>query len=250
MVSEMTPHLIEPGKQELLFGQSVAVNYNAPVDPARRVMLASGSEHWCTPPEVLDVVRQFGPIIFDPFSNPYSLVGAERAVEVEENSLSMHWPTEGLIFWNPPYGDALADVACKVAEQAKRGCTMIGLVPARMDTAWWQETLNPQIWCAWRGRITFLEPVDSLKARHFERTKKAIAAGQRPPKEPRFELVGDKGLARGETATFAAAFIFMGRRWERFAEIFGRYGKVYEDMGYSDVEIKTASDVGQMRLVE
>jgi phage N-6-adenine-methyltransferase len=219
--------------QTLLFGDAVPVGYNDELYPARRVQLASGSEHWCTPPEVLDVVRQFGPIVFDPFSNPYSMVGAERAVEVDENSLAMEWPREGLIFCNPPYGDALGDCARKIKEQEKRGCTIITLVPARLDTAWWQQSLNPSIWCAWEGRITFLEPIESLLARHAERVKKAEQAGQRPPKTPRFEEV-DNGLARGETATFAAAFIFSGRRWDRFGENFCKHGKIYEDMGYGE----------------
>lgn len=218
-------------QQTTLFGD-VAVDYNPSVYPARRVMLSSGSEDWCTPPEVLEVVRKFGAIAFDPFSNSHSLVGAAASIARPDDSLVVDWPEVGLIFCNPPYGDALSDCARKIGFEARRGREILTLVPARLDTAWWQESLRPSTWCAWRGRITFLETVESLQARHEERAKKAIQAGQRPPKPPRFEVV-ENGLARGETATFAAALCYGGPRPERFVEVFGPYGKIYAESSYA-----------------
>lgn len=214
-------------QQTSLFGAD-PVDYNPSIYPARRVMLSSGSEDWCTPPEVLDVVRRLGSIAFDPFSNSYSLVGAAASVQRPHDSLLLDWPESGLIFCNPPYGEALGDCARKIGLEARRGREILTLVPARLDTAWWQESLRPSIWCAWRGRITFLETVEALQARYEERVAKARRAGQQPPKAPRFEVV-ENGLARGETATFAAALCYAGPRQSRFVEVFSEYGAIYRE---------------------
>lgn len=211
--------------QGLLFGSEVAVEYQQPLYPASRVTLSSDSNDWCTPPEVLDPVHRFASIAFDPFSNPYSLVGAARSVKPPENSLVMDWPHDGLIYINPPFGNELAAVAEKIAAEARRQREIITLVPVRSDTQWWN-VLSPPVWCAWRGRITFLETVEALLARHAERVEKALASGQRPPKAPTFKRVGEH-LARGETATFAAALCYHGADSKRFAAMFAEYGKIY-----------------------
>ncbi len=218
--------------QASLFGDDVAVGYNAPLYPASRITLSSGSEDWFTPPEVLDVVRKFDAIAFDPFDNARSLVGASEFVRRPDCSLVRDWPRQGLIFCNPPYGEAPGECARKIGAEARRGSEIITVVPARLDTVWWQDSLCPELWCAWRGRITFLETVEALQARYEERVQKAKQSGQRPPKAPRFEVVGD-GLARGETATFAAALCYAGPRLERFARIFAEHGKIYKAVAHT-----------------
>ncbi len=84
-------------------------------------LLSSESPDWCTPPEVLDPVRAFAPIRFDPFSNPASIVGAAQSVSPPGDSLLMQWPLDGLIWSNPPYGRELAGCAAKIRQQAGRG---------------------------------------------------------------------------------------------------------------------------------
>lgn len=216
------------GSQGLLFGDAVPVGYAEPVDPARRIMLSSESQDWCTPPEVLDVVRTFGEIAFDPFSNPFSLVGAARSVAPPDDSLVIDWPLEGLSWCNTPYGEALAACAAKIAQQARRGCEILTLVPARTDTAWWH-SLNAPVWCAWKGRITFLETIEAALQRHGERVRKAQLANQRPPKAPRLEKVSEH-LVRGETATFASALCYHGPRPAQFVATFEKHGKVYGEL--------------------
>ena len=213
--------------QGLLFGTMVPVGYEQPAYPSRRVMLSSDSEDWCTPPEVLEVIRRFGTIAFDPFSNPFSLVGALVAKQLPEDSLRTDWPGDGLIFCNPPYGRALDVCAAHIGSQGRHGCEILTLVPARTDTRWWHD-LSAPVWCAWKGRIQFLETVESLQARHAERVAKAVRVGEKPPKPPRFEMASEH-LARGETATFASALCYHGPRPERFVEVFGACGKIYRD---------------------
>lgn len=216
----------EEAVQGLLFGEPE--DEEEDLYPQRRIILSSGDENWCSPPEVLDPIRAFAPIYFDPFSNEFSLVGAEVSIKPPDDSLLIDWPLEGLIFCNPPYGRALAACAAKIAEQARRGCEIVTLVPARVGTKWWQEQLGPSVWCAWTGRITFLETVESLEKRFAERLEKAKRANKKElPKKPKYKLVGPN-LARAETATFDAALTYAGRRRQRFIEHFSSYGTIYE----------------------
>lgn len=101
-----------------------------------------------------------------------------------ENSLVIPWPTDCLVYANPPYGDALPDCAEKIAMEAKRGCEIIALVPARVDTEWWSVKMGVNLWLAWRGRMKFLETVAALKARHDDQVEKAAALGVKPPVRP------------------------------------------------------------------
>lgn len=134
-------------------------------------LMSSASAEYLTPPWILDLVEKVAPIGLDPCAhakseairrtrtgfmlNPPSGF-ADRGV-VFCDGLMMEWepyvkPSE-LIFVNPPYGRALKDWAAKMA--AETDCTIIALVPARVDTAWWRE-LNPSAWCALAGRVKFL----------------------------------------------------------------------------------------------
>jgi len=204
----------------------VPVEYPPAMHPQHRVMLESQSEHWCTSRDVLDLVRSFDEIGFDPFSNPYSLVGAKRSVALPENSLVIPWPTDCLVYANPPYGDALPDCAEKIAMEARRGCEIIALVPARVDTEWWNVKMGVNLWLAWRGRMKFLETVEALKLRHEDQTKKALALGVKPPVRPRVKMVGEH-LCEGQSATFASALVYFGPRQQRFIKTFRDYGTIW-----------------------
>jgi hypothetical protein len=210
-----------------LFGGEVLNAYAEEMYPQRRIMLSSGSEHWCTSNEVLEPLREFAPIVFDPFSNPFSIVGAERSIMLPEDSLLIDWPLEGLIFCNPPYGDALFDCARKIGEQARRGCQIATLVPARVDTEWWQKLLGPVLWCAWTGRIKFLETRESLWARYLKRCEAAKQQNRPTPAEPVFKMVTEQ-LAEGESATFPSALCYAGPANNHFIHRFAKHGEMYQ----------------------
>lgn len=188
---------------------------------ALQVMTSSESEHWCTPPEVLAPVRSFAPIRFDPFSNGRSLVRALEAVSPPADSLILDWPTDGCIWCNPPYGRALGRCAAKIAEQAARGAEILTLVPARTDTKWWRQ-LAPVCWCAWQGRICFLEDAAAWRVRMAKQKK--LTAAQAAELVPRRQF-GE--LVASDAAPFAAALCYHGPRPELFAAHFAPYGQVY-----------------------
>ena len=56
----------------------------------------------------------------------------------EVDGLKQSW--EGFICWmNPPYGKALNDWMKKAYQESQKGVTVVCLVPAATDTAWWHE---------------------------------------------------------------------------------------------------------------
>jgi len=124
-------------------------------------LMTSNSEHWCTPPVVLETVSKFNDgksIYLDPCSNANSIVGAleEWRLERDGDSLEKPWPSLGLAFINPPFGDALKRWAEKLAYEAARGVEIVALLPARTDTVWFTHVWSAQAICFWRRRLKFL----------------------------------------------------------------------------------------------
>jgi len=73
-----------------------------------------------------------------------------------QNGLTQNWGKH-VVFLNPPYGRCIADWAKKAFEASRRGATVVMLVPARTDTAWFHDVaLSPRAQVRFvRGRIKF-----------------------------------------------------------------------------------------------
>lgn len=200
----------------------------AEVPSSLAALLSSDSPDWCTPSEVLDPVRAFAPIRFDPFSNAGSIVGAQESICLPADSLLLEWPLDGLIWCNPPYGRELARCAAKISEQARRGAEIITLVPARTDTRWWHE-LSPRVWCAWRGRITFLEQDAAWRSRVASALSRRGRACDPTQLEPRLRVT--ESLVANESAPFPAALCYQGWRPDSFVRHFAAFGEIYSSAG-------------------
>ena len=69
----------------------------------------------------------------------------------EEDGLTRPW--EGLCWMNPPYGD---EIAAWIHKAAMEPATVVALVPARTDTAWWQDNVAYASLVVFiRGRLKF-----------------------------------------------------------------------------------------------
>lgn len=152
-------------------------------------LLSSDRDDWCTPGGLLRLVRQVGPICLDPCGNPGSIVHAVREYRLDrgEDGLRLPWAVGGLCFVNPPYGDAIGAFTRRMAREGAAGVEIIGLLPARVDTAWWQrDVVTADAICFWSGRLKFLGARDS--------------------------------------APFPSAIAYWGPQVERFVEVFAPYG--------------------------
>ncbi len=122
-----------------------------------RVLTSSDLMTHNTPAEFLRVLRPMGRIALDPASNAGSIVRSRFKWTEEDDSLPRSWRVSapGYVYVNPPYGDALPIWIRKMIEQAQQGVEILGLVPVRSDTAWFDLAQASADVGLWKGRITF-----------------------------------------------------------------------------------------------
>ncbi len=149
-------------------------------------------DDWNTPPWLLDLIREFKPIGFDPAPNETSFVNPIDAA-IGCDGLEVSWEDRGLCFVNPPYSHGLYKKFCqKAANEAQKGAEIIMLTPANVETKAWQQYLwNADAWCFPAKRINF----------YFDGKEK-----------------------RG--VNFASALVYFGPNVEEFAKVFTKLGTV------------------------
>lgn len=120
-------------------------------------LMSSARGDWQTPEIVLEALRQaFGDITLDPCTTYANPCRAKRILTPAEDGLKSPWLQCGLIYVNPPYGRGIGPWIQKCHQYRKAGRVdpIVALVPARTDTAWWQDNPADAV-CFWRGRLTF-----------------------------------------------------------------------------------------------
>ena len=123
----------------------------------RAYIPAAQNEHWNTSQRDVELVRRvLGGIDTDPCSNEGSLVGARRSYTIDDNGLAHPW--YGRVYVNPPYGRQIMWWMLKALLEIRLGhaTEVIFLVPARVDTRWWEAcAMQAQSICLPRGRRVF-----------------------------------------------------------------------------------------------
>lgn len=140
--------------QEIDSGRSPAQQARDHLAP----LMSSANPNWETPDSFLDVVRKMGPIMLDPCTTLANPVGASMFHTPDDDGLIRDWYRHGIVglnFVNPPYGRGLGAWSAKMRDEAKRGAEIVGLLPARTDTKWWQAVTTADAVCFWRGRLKF-----------------------------------------------------------------------------------------------
>lgn len=219
-------------------GATLEADVQDPRTLEERPLYTSNSDCWLTPVVVRDLLLEFagpGGIALDPCSHPLSIIPATTKWLGPDHggrdALIQDWVSAskgGLIFVNPPYGRVLASWADKIATEVSRmpadHAGLVLLVPARVDTMWWS-TLPIQSWIAWKGRLTFLEPIEDWRGR-----RKGKDSVPTPP-----EVF--PGLVETDPSTFPSALLYFGPRGRGFADVFGRFGRLYtaaQEVFYAD----------------
>jgi phage N-6-adenine-methyltransferase len=109
-------------------------------------MPQSATVEWGTPQELFDVLdKEFRFTLDAAASDTNHKVG--NYFTIEDNALIHDWP--GVVWLNPPYGRVLNLWMRKAYEEHLKGSTVVCLVPARTDTAWWHDY-------AMQGEIRFI----------------------------------------------------------------------------------------------
>ena len=155
----------------------------------------TGNRHdcWNTPKEIVRDVLVFyeNNLELDPCSNSenYPNVPAKTLYTEETNGLAHQWIAES-VFMNHPYSESKLWVPYAVSQyECGNAKELILLVKLDISTRWWS-SVSGYPWVAINKRLKF----------------------------------GDSSSA----APFQSAIVYLGNRLERFIEIFGKYGTVYQ----------------------
>ncbi len=178
-----------------------------------------GRDDWRTPPEILDVVREFGPIGLDAATSKDNPLDAQVFyTETKDPSIAfskMHprnlldglrgpWVgvqpfPEQFVWCNPPYSKAGAWIE-KAELEAKEGAEVLMFIASRTGTRYWGPAWRSTAICFVEGRVTFLDASTGLPA--------VDAKGKPMP------------------APFDSALVYWGRRQGRFRRVFSQLGQV------------------------
>ncbi len=162
------------------------------------------SQHWCTPSKYVDAIHQFfnGNLHLDPCSNQYSIVQAKTEYSLPTtNGLFSSWnyPT---IFVNPPYG-----------KDKDRGTSI---------KDWLQKCYLAHK--NYHSEILALVPV-ATNTRHWKDYVFGIATAVSFLYDTRLKFL-ENGQDGGKGAPMSCAMVYWGGNYERFENIFIRFGAV------------------------
>jgi phage N-6-adenine-methyltransferase len=116
--------------------------------------LTSKTDLWTTPQETFDALNaEFG-FTVDVCALPEN-AKCPRFFTPEMDGLAQKW--NGTCWMNPPYGRAIKAWMRKAYESSLNGATVVCLVPARTDTAWWHDYAMHGELRFLRGRLRFGE---------------------------------------------------------------------------------------------
>ena len=117
------------------------------------VHFSSETPHWSTPQWLFDALdREFGFTLDVCATAENAKCGAYFSEA--DNALLRDWE-DNVCWMNPPYGTQIAAFMCKAHNAANMGATVVCLVPARTDTAWWHKHAMKHEIRFLRGRLQF-----------------------------------------------------------------------------------------------
>lgn len=110
------------------------------------VHFSSATDSWETPQPTFDPLNAEFHFDTDVCATKEN-AKCKRYFTPTDDGLSQRW--EGVCWMNPPYGREIGKWVKKPYESASTGATIVCLLPARTDTAWWHD------YCA-KGEIRFI----------------------------------------------------------------------------------------------
>lgn len=155
------------------------------------VMFSSETDLWATPQWLFDRLNAEFRFETDVCAIPEN-AKCEQFYTPEIDGLKQSW--RGVCWMNPPYGRVIGEWVKKAYQASQHsGATVVCLLPARTDTAWWwRYCIHGEI-RFFRGRIRFGDAVSGapfpsavvIFARHI--AAKVVWVAERPYTLPLFE---------------------------------------------------------------
>ena len=117
------------------------------------VHFSSATDQWATPQNFFDKCnKEFGPFTLDVCADDTN-AKCTKFFSKEDDGLQQKW--EGVCWMNPPYGREIGKWMEKAYLSWQEGATVVCLVPARTDTAWWHNYAMKGEVIFIRGRLKF-----------------------------------------------------------------------------------------------
>lgn len=110
------------------------------------VHFSSATDLWATPQEFFDKYDAIFGFDLDVCANAENTKCLDY-FDLDRNGLTQEW--KGSCWMNPPYGRGIGAWVAKAYESSLAGATVVCLLPARTDTAWWHD------YCA-KGEVEFI----------------------------------------------------------------------------------------------
>lgn len=99
-------------------------------------LFTSTTDEWPTPQDLFDTLNDEFRFDLDPCADATN-AKCERFYTRDDDGLDQDWT--GTVFMNPPYGREMSRWVTKAREESEKGATVVCLIPARTDTAYWHE---------------------------------------------------------------------------------------------------------------
>jgi phage N-6-adenine-methyltransferase len=116
------------------------------------IHFSSKTDMWATPQAFFDKYNEIYKFDIDVCAIAEN-AKCQKYFTPKENGLSQEWT--GNCWMNPPYGREIKKWVKKAYESSLDGATVVCLLPARTDTAWWHDyCINGKIEFI-RGRLKF-----------------------------------------------------------------------------------------------
>lgn len=121
-------------------------------------LLSSKNMNWCTPQDFFDELNAEFDFALDAAATD-KVAKCAAYYTPETDGLNSPWDVAGgAVFCNPPYGRAIGKWVCKAHEEAKKGTTIVLLIPARTDTTYFHDYIYGKAEIRFvRGRLKFTD---------------------------------------------------------------------------------------------
>lgn len=118
-------------------------------------LMSSNTDQWATPDYLFNGYNQVYNFTLDACASDWNYKVNNYYTE-EDNGLEQPWT--GVVWCNPPYGRQIKHWIKKAYESSLDGATVVMLIPARTDTAYWHEYVMRGEVTFLRGRLKFIKP--------------------------------------------------------------------------------------------
>ena len=118
-----------------------------------KVHFSSDSVEWETPQALFDLINSVANFETDVCASP-DKAKCPVFYTPEVDGLAQDW--SGMCWMNPPYGRSISNWMRKAEHESRKpDTTVVCLLPARTDTAWWHEYALKGMVLYIRGRLKF-----------------------------------------------------------------------------------------------